>query len=56
VVANDVTQPGAGFGTATNIVTLVARNGEESLPVMDKRAVARVVLDRVQALLKGGGR
>lgn len=56
VVANDVTREGAGFGTATNIVTLVDAAAEEALPLMDKKAVARVVLDRIEALLKGGGR
>jgi len=56
VVANDVTAAGAGFGTSTNIVTLVDARGQQALPLMDKRAVARAVLDRVETLRKEGGR
>jgi phosphopantothenoylcysteine decarboxylase/phosphopantothenate--cysteine ligase len=53
VVANDVSEPGAGFDTVTNRVALVSAAGEEELPLMDKRAVARIVLDRLQTLLEG---
>ncbi|MDO8964295.1 MAG: bifunctional phosphopantothenoylcysteine decarboxylase/phosphopantothenate--cysteine ligase CoaBC [Coriobacteriia bacterium] len=53
VVANDVTEPGAGFDTVTNRVTLVSADGDEELPLMDKRAVARAVLDRLERLLEG---
>ncbi|NLG24735.1 MAG: bifunctional phosphopantothenoylcysteine decarboxylase/phosphopantothenate--cysteine ligase CoaBC, partial [Clostridiales bacterium] len=51
VVANDVTQPGAGFGVDTNRVTLVSAAGERALPLMDKAAVADAILDEVAALL-----
>ena len=41
IVANDVTQRGAGFGTDTNRVTLVRKDGSaERLPLMSKAAVA----------------
>ena len=51
IVANDITVPGSGFGTDTNIVYLFDRNGrEESLPMMDKDAVADRILDRVREL------
>ena len=54
VVANDATEPGAGFGTDTNRVTLVGRDGvEERLPLLEKREVADVILDRVVRLLDG---
>jgi phosphopantothenoylcysteine decarboxylase/phosphopantothenate--cysteine ligase len=56
VVANDVTEPGSGFGTRTNRVTFVSAAGEEALPCMDKRAVARALLDRVGAMLEGDAR
>ncbi|MDD7398436.1 MAG: bifunctional phosphopantothenoylcysteine decarboxylase/phosphopantothenate--cysteine ligase CoaBC [Firmicutes bacterium] len=46
VVANDVTMAGAGFNVDTNIVTLITRSDEESLPVMSKRDVANAILDR----------
>lgn len=54
-VANDVTQPGAGFDVPTNIVRILGADGsDEQLPLMDKRAVAAAILDRVQALLESG--
>jgi phosphopantothenoylcysteine decarboxylase/phosphopantothenate--cysteine ligase len=56
IVANDVTLPGAGFGTLTNRVTILDAESAEELPLMDKRAVARRVLDRVEALWEGGKR
>ena len=52
MVANDVTEPGAGFDTDTNIVTLVDGRGHERLPLMSKRDVAAVILDRVEAVLQ----
>jgi phosphopantothenoylcysteine decarboxylase/phosphopantothenate--cysteine ligase len=53
VVANDVSEPGAGFDTTTNRVVLVTAEGAEALPLMDKRAVARAVLDRVGTMMEG---
>lgn len=50
VVANDVTQEGAGFGVDTNVVTLVTKNGEEPLAKMDKVKLADVLLDRILRL------
>jgi len=48
IVANDVTQEGAGFDTDTNIVTLYVRDGREiPLPKMSKFEVANQILDRV---------
>ena len=47
IVANDVTQPGAGFNVDTNIVTLITPDGVESLPMMSKRDVADRILDKV---------
>ncbi|HET7458568.1 MAG TPA: bifunctional phosphopantothenoylcysteine decarboxylase/phosphopantothenate--cysteine ligase CoaBC [Gemmatimonadaceae bacterium] len=55
VVVNDATETGAGFGVDTNRVTLLAKDGaEEALPLMTKREVADVILDRVGALLAAG--
>jgi phosphopantothenoylcysteine decarboxylase / phosphopantothenate---cysteine ligase len=54
IVANDVTQEGAGFDTDTNIVTLFSRDGrEEALPKMSKFDVANRILDSVTELRKG---
>ena len=52
VVANDVTQEGAGFGGDTNIVTLVTRFGADALPMLSKRQVADAILNRVVALME----
>jgi len=53
VVANDVSQAGAGFNVDTNRVTLLLRDGSvENLPLMQKEALADVILDRVVALLR----
>ena len=50
IAANDVTVPGAGFDVDTNIVTVVTRNGRETLPCLPKRQVADALLDRAMAL------
>jgi phosphopantothenoylcysteine decarboxylase/phosphopantothenate--cysteine ligase len=54
VVINDATEPGAGFATSTNRVTIVDRNGRvEPLSLLPKRDVAEIVLDRAEARLGG---
>jgi|SRR5208282_3797524 len=51
IVANDVTQEGAGFGVDTNIVTLIgAEGGAQSYPKLSKDEVAHLILDRLVAL------
>jgi phosphopantothenoylcysteine decarboxylase / phosphopantothenate---cysteine ligase len=53
IVANDVTQEGAGFDTDTNIVTLFLRDGSEiPLPKLTKFEVANRVLDQALAIQK----
>jgi phosphopantothenoylcysteine decarboxylase/phosphopantothenate--cysteine ligase len=53
MVANDVTVPGAGFDSDTNIVTMFSRDGrEQSLPMMSKLEVAGRVLDEVARIQK----
>lgn len=48
IVANDVTKPGAGFGTDTNIVTIIDRKGrKESLSLMSKVDVAERIIDYI---------
>ncbi len=54
IVANDATEPGAGFGVDTNRVTIIGRDGtEDKLPLLSKREVADAILDRVVRLLDG---
>ena len=48
IVANDVTKPGAGFNSDTNIVTLITKDVAEALPIMSKRGVADAILDRIR--------
>ena len=49
LVANDVTQAGAGFESETNIVKVFYQDGvSEELRQMSKRELAAVLLDRVQ--------
>jgi phosphopantothenoylcysteine decarboxylase/phosphopantothenate--cysteine ligase len=56
IVANDVSQEGAGFRTDTNRVTLLWADGkQEPLPLMTKREVARHLLQRVRQLMSGSG-
>ena len=47
VVANDVSLAGAGFGTDTNIATIITRDKTEELPLMTKRELADIILDRI---------
>jgi phosphopantothenoylcysteine decarboxylase/phosphopantothenate--cysteine ligase len=51
IVANDVTEPGAGFGTDTNRVVLVEPGGDTPIPAGPKAQVAHRILDRAIALL-----
>lgn len=52
IVANDVSTPGAGFGTDTNCVTLIDRNGlTTELPMMSKCEVAHHILDHARSLM-----
>lgn len=56
IVANDITAPGSGFGTDTNRVILIGREGPpEELPLMPKADVAHRILDRVVRLLAERG-
>lgn len=50
IVANDVTKPGAGFNTDTNIASLITREGITDLPLQSKRQLADVILDKVLEL------
>jgi phosphopantothenoylcysteine decarboxylase/phosphopantothenate--cysteine ligase len=52
LVANDVAEPGSGFGTATNRVSILAADGSrDDLPLQSKREVADRLLDRVALAL-----
>jgi phosphopantothenoylcysteine decarboxylase/phosphopantothenate--cysteine ligase len=57
IVANDVTQAGAGFGCDTNIVKILdSKGGQRDLPMMDKMGVADRILDRLKEIKMAGKR
>ena len=47
IVANDLRVDGAGFGTDTNVVTLITREKETALEKMGKEEVAHKILDQI---------
>lgn len=47
IAANSLTQPGAGFGTDTNCLTLIGLDWEEQLPLMSKEDCAGALLDKL---------
>jgi phosphopantothenoylcysteine decarboxylase/phosphopantothenate--cysteine ligase len=52
IVANDVTQIGAGFGYDTNIIKILDRDGGQfEMPMMDKAEAADRILDRVRDII-----
>jgi phosphopantothenoylcysteine decarboxylase/phosphopantothenate--cysteine ligase len=53
IVANDVTTEGAGFGSDQNAAILIDRQGAMiELPLMPKRALADIILNQAQELLR----
>ena len=48
VVLNSLQDAGAGFRGDTNKVTLIDRNGSEEHPLMSKRDVAKVIVDKIE--------
>ena len=51
ICANNLKVAGAGFGTDTNVITLITRSGVEELPLLSKEEAAGRILDRALALL-----
>jgi phosphopantothenoylcysteine decarboxylase/phosphopantothenate--cysteine ligase len=47
IVANNLKQQGAGFGTDTNVVTLITKEQTRELPLMSKEEVADAILDAI---------
>ena len=50
IVANDVSQPGAGFNVDTNIATLITSSGATAYSLRTKRQLADDILDTVAKL------
>ena len=53
IVANDVTKPGAGFNTDTNIAALITVDRIIKEPLQTKRQLAEKILDRVLEIRAG---
>lgn len=51
IVANNLKQTGAGFGTDTNIVTLITKKDEQELPILTKDEVAKTIVDKILTLI-----
>ena len=50
VVLNSLQDAGAGFRGDTNKVTIIDRNGSEEHPLMSKRDVAKVIVDKIESI------
>lgn len=50
IVANDLTQEGAGFGTDTNIVKIISKSSIKSVELMQKSEIAHIILDEIVKL------
>lgn len=52
IVANSLKTEGAGFGTDTNVVTLITKDGKTELPLMSKTDVAMKILNAANRVEK----
>jgi phosphopantothenoylcysteine decarboxylase / phosphopantothenate---cysteine ligase len=52
IVANDVSQAGAGFDSDLNVATIISSDGEEYFPTGPKTALASRIVDRAERLLE----
>lgn len=53
IVANNLKTEGAGFGTDTNVVTIITKDEEKLLPIMSKKEVSHSILSAVIEKYKG---
>ena len=56
IVANNLKQEGAGFGTDTNVVTFLTKDETVELPLMSKEEVADKLLDHIMGMMHCGGK
>ncbi len=52
IAANNLKQEGAGFGTDTNIVTLITKDSEKELPKLSKLDTASRIVDEIWEQMK----
>lgn len=53
IAANNLKEQGAGFGTDTNVITLITQDGERQLALMSKEDAANELLNELIAIKKG---
>lgn len=51
IAANNLKQEGAGFGTDTNVLTLITRDSVRELPLMDKSLAAKALMDEILRII-----
>ena len=51
IVANNLKTPGAGFQADTNQTTIIAKDFQKELPLMQKEELANRILDEIKSLL-----
>lgn len=47
IIANNLKDSGAGFGTDTNLVTMITKDDEKSFELMSKGEVAKTIIDEI---------
>ena len=52
IIANNLRTEGAGFGTDTNVVTIITKEGHKELPQQSKLQVSNQVIDETVKFLK----
>ena len=52
ICANNLKVEGAGFGTSTNVITMITENDETQLPLMTKEAAANEIFTKLLSLRK----
>lgn len=50
IAANNLKVKGAGFGTDTNVITLIKKDEKKELPILSKEEVAKAILDEMVSL------
>lgn len=51
IVANNLKITGAGFGTDTNVVTIIEQNAKHELPLLTKLEVSMTIIDKIVKIL-----
>ncbi len=54
IVANNLNVKGAGFGTDTNVITVITKNEVTPLPIMTKEEAAGKILDKIKEMKLNG--